>query len=284
MKLAIVTDSTSDLRQAELDTLNVRRVPLYVSFQGNTYRDWLELDPARIVEGVAAGADLPTTSQPNPQDFESAFREAIEEGADQILCITISANLSGTFQSANIAAETVDVPVTLFDSHAASAGLGDMVTKAAELRDSGASLDEIVRALEHIRATNFLLFTVGNLDYLQKGGRIGRAGALLGSLLNIKPLLTLEEGVIAPVGRARGNKRALKEIVTRIEAYRADHPGDLVMSFLHIQDPAAAEALKAEIDKAGVTYRGGHVYEIGAVIASHVGPGTYGVYLHTDPA
>lgn len=283
MKLAIITDSTCDLTRSELDDLDVQRVPLYISFQDSTYRDWEDITPADIIAGVTEGADLPTTSQPSPQDFVAAYRRAVEAGAEQILCLTISAELSGTYQSANLAREEVAVPVTVIDSRGASLGLGDMVKKAAELRERGASLETIVGALEHIRDSNFVLFTVATLEFLQKGGRIGRAGALLGSLLNIKPILTLKEGRIEPLGRARGNKKALRELVSQVQAYRRDHPGELVINFLHIQDAEAARTLKEEIEAAGIAYSGGEIYEIGAVITSHVGPGTYGLYLHTEP-
>jgi DegV family protein with EDD domain len=283
MKLAIVTDSTCDLSAEELARLEVKRVPLYVSFRGETYRDWLEISPKEIMEGVQAGADLPTTSQPSPQDFEAAYQEARSAGADEIICITISSELSGTYQSANIAKQSSSIPVTLFDSRAASIGLGEMVKKAAGLRDSGANAARIVSALEAIRDSNLPLFTVATLDFLQKGGRIGRASALLGSILNIKPILSLEDGKIIPLGRARGNKKALAELVAQVRKRRERFAGTLVLNFLHVQDPAAAEQVRAAIDGAGIEYRGGDVYEIGAVVASHVGPGTYGLYMHVEP-
>ncbi|MEX2543081.1 MAG: DegV family protein [Trueperaceae bacterium] len=284
MKLAIITDSTCDLTADELQRLDVQRVPLYVSFRGETYRDWLEISPKEIIEGVQAGADLPTTSQPSPQDFEAAFEKAVSAGAEAIVCITISAELSGTYQSANIAKDSAGVPVTLFDSRAASIGLGEMVKKAAALRDSGAGAEDIVSALEGIRDSNLPMFTVATLDFLQKGGRIGRASALLGSLLNIKPILSLENGKIIPLGRARGNKKALAELVSQVQKHHQRFPGTLVLNFLHVQDPAAAEQVRGAIDGAGIDYHGGEVYEIGAVVASHVGPGTYGLYMHVEPA
>lgn len=282
MKLAIITDSTCDLPAEALARLEVRRVPLYVSFKGETHKDWLEIGPGDIVQGVQAGADLPTTSQPSPQDFETAYNEAVSNGAQEILVICVSAELSGTYQSATIAQESVDVPVTVFDSRAASIGLGSMVRKAAELRDSGAGTAEIVPKLEAIRDSNKPFFTVATLDFLQKGGRLGRASALLGSLLNIKPILSVEEGKIVPVGRARGNKKALAEVVSSIREHSANFTGTPVINFLHVQDPAAAEQMKLAVEKAGIEYRGGEIYEVGAVVASHVGPGTYGLYMHFE--
>ena len=282
MKLAIITDSTCDLTETELFELNIRRVPLYIEFKGETHRDWIDITPADIITGVEQGAELPTTSQPTPKDFEAAYTQAVDEGAEAILCLTISSDLSGTYQSATIAAEGAPAPVTVFDSRHASLGLGNIARKAAELRNAGASLDEIMPAVEHIRDTNHVLFTVATLDFLQKGGRIGRASALVGSLLNIKPILTLEDGRIAPLGRARGTRRALREVISHIEAYRERHHGDLVVDIVHVQDPSTADTLKEALDAAGIDYQGGRVYEMGSVIASHVGPGTYGVYLHTE--
>lgn len=283
MSLAVITDSTCDLSAEELSKLGVQRVPLYVSFKGETYRDWVEISPKEIIEGVQGGAGLPTTSQPSPQDFEAAFQEAASRGATEILCITISGELSGTYQSANIARESASVPVTLFDSRAASIGLGEMVIRAVEMREAGASAAEIVRSLEAIRDSNRPLFTVATLEFLQKGGRIGRAQALVGSLLNIKPILSLEDGKIIPLGRARGNKKALAELVSQVQKHQAKHAGRLVVNFLHVQDPAAAEQVRGALDAAGVDYTGGRVYEIGAVVAAHVGPGTYGLYMHVVP-
>lgn len=283
MKLAIITDSTCDLTADELARLGVQRVPLYVSFKGETYRDWLEIGPKEIIEGVQAGADLPTTSQPSPQDFEAAFRRAAEDGAEEIICITISSELSGTYQSANIAKESVEVPVSLFDSRAASIGLGEMVKKAVGMRDAGSEPGDILSSLAAIRDSNLPLFTVASLEFLQKGGRIGRASALLGSLLNIKPILSLEEGKIIPLGRARGNKKALAELVNQVKRHRERFEGTLVLNFLHVQDPEAAEQVRAAVERAGIEYQGGGVYEIGAVVAAHVGPGTYGLYMHVEP-
>lgn len=283
MKLAIVTDSTCDLTAAELNALNVTRVPLYVNFKGEVFKDWLEIDPKQIVAGVAAGAEIPSTSQPSPQDFEQIFNQVISEGADTILCITISGELSGTVQSANIAKENVAAEVTVFDSRAASIGLGDMVKHAAKMRDAGASLEQIIKALEHIRDTNKLLFTVGSLDFLQKNGRIGGAQAMLGSLLNIKPILTVIDGKVETEGRARGTKKALKELVSKAQDYAKSHPRALKVSFLHIQDETAANTMRQELNASGITFEDQGTYEIGAVIATHVGPGVFGMYLHTEP-
>src|SRR5690606_32057001 len=168
MKLAIIIDSTCDLNAEELAKLAVERVPLYVNFQGETKRDWLDIAPADIIAGVAAGADLPTTSQPSPQDFADVYQRVSAAGAEQILVITLTSELSGTYQSATLAAAESATPVTVFDSRAASLGHGEMARVASSMRERGAGLEAIITALEKIRDTNFVLFTVGTMEYLQK--------------------------------------------------------------------------------------------------------------------
>lgn len=280
MKLAIVTDSTCDLSAQRLKDLGVARVPLYVHFKGQTFKDWEEISPKDIVEGVQAGAATPSTSQPSPQDFTAAFDHAASEGAEAVLCVTISSELSGTYASATMAQKEAPVPVTVFDSRAASLGVGMMVERAVEMRDAGKSVDEIVTELERIRDHTLVRFTVATLDFLQKGGRIGKAQALLGGLLNIKPILTVRDGKVEPAGKARGSKKALREIIDATKSFAASHPGPLVVHFLHVQDPEAADALKSELTAAGVDFVDAGSFEIGAVIATHVGPGTYGLYLY----
>lgn len=284
MPLAIVTDSTCDLRAEELEALRVRRVPLYVHFRDQTYKDWVEITPSELVRGVQEGAAIPTTSQPTPEDFAEAFRDAAADGADAVLVITIAKELSGTHQSAVLAAKDAPVPVTVFDSNHASLGTSYMIRRAAAMRDAGHDVDAIIAAIEKLREVAYLLFTVGTFEFLQKGGRIGRAGAMVGSLLNIKPLLTIEDGVVAPAGRARGTKKALREMASRLQAYREAHPeGELVVTFVHIQDEAAAQAMRDALQNAGIAFRDGGAYELGAVIGVHVGPGTYGYYAVADP-
>lgn len=281
--LAIVTDSTCDIPGSELEALDVHRVPLYIAFQGKTHRDWIDITPKDIVEGVAAGADLPSTSQPSPEDFTQAYRTAVERGATEILVVCISSALSGTFQSANLAAKEAAVPVSIVDSLGASAGVGALVRQAAKMRAEGAATSDIVATLESMKPHQLVLFSVGTLEYLAKGGRLGRASALLGGLLNIRPILTLVDGKITPAAKARGTKKAIAEIVERVQAHAAAHPGRLALDFLHIQDPAGADKLRQSIADAGVAFEVGEVYELGAVIAAHVGPGTFGVYAHVRP-
>ena len=282
MNLAIITDSTCDLSAEELQALGVARVPLYVNFKGEVYKDWLEIGPKEIAQGVEAGANIPTTSQPSPQDFTDAYQKAVDNGADTILCITISSELSGTYQSATVAKESVSANVHVFDSLAASVGIAMMLERAVKMRDAGESIEAIMDELKRIRDHNLLRFTVGSLDFLQKNGRIGGAQALLGGLLKIKPILGLVEGRVEAVGRVRGEKKARGEIVSQAKEFVQKEGGSAVVYFLHIQNPEAAEVMREQLEESGLTFRNAGTYEIGAVIASHVGPGTYGVYLYTE--
>ena len=282
MKLAIVTDSTCDLRQAKLDEIQVHRTPLYVNFQGKAHKDWIEITPMEIIEGVQAGADMPKTSQPTPADFEATFNEAIAAGAEQILCITIGSDLSGTYQSATIAADLVDAPVTVFDSRFVSMGIAAMVIRASELRAQGKNLEEILKVLEGIRDNGKLCFTVANLEFLQKGGRVGRASALIGGLLNIKPILSIQDSAVEPLGRARGSKKALKMMLAEIESFVNENEGQAVLRHVYVGDESVLNDIRAVLAKSdlNVDDRGG--YEMGAVVACHGGPGTYGFFLHSE--
>ncbi len=284
MSLKIITDSTCDLDLNELNALGVARVPLNVHFKGKSWLDWEEITPADIIRGVADGADLPSTSQPSPEAFAEKYREAIADGATEILVVSISSELSGTFQSAVLAARDSEVPVEVFDTRAASLGVAHVVKRAVQLRDEGLSVAQMLPALERVRDTGLPYITVGGLEFLQKGGRLGKAQAVIGGLLNIKPILSVTDGKISVMGRARGSKKALREVVATLKTHDESNDGKLFLSFLHVQDPAAAQELKDAIDAAGISYDGGEIYEIGAVIASHVGPGTRAVYAWTQDA
>lgn len=263
----------------------MRRISLNVHFQDKSFLDWEEITPSDIVAGVAAGANLPSTSQPSPAAFQEAYQAYADEGASEVLVLTISSMLSGTYQSAMLGKEEATIPVTVFDTRAASLGLGGLVRLAARLRDEGKTIAEIVDQLEKARQTHFVLFSVGTLEYLQKGGRIGAASALLGGLLSIKPILSLnDEGSLIPMGKARGARKALREIVNAFTDYAKKHEGGkIVASFLHIQDESLATDLIAALRDAGLEFEVEDIGEIGPVIASHVGPGTYGVYAYVRP-
>lgn len=225
MKVALITDSTSDLPKPLRERLGIRVVPLYVNLGGRIYKDWEEITPEEIFAKVREGEAFPTTSQPSPEDFAQVYQEALQE-ADHVLSIHISAKLSGTVQSALLAAQNHPGRITVFDSQAASLGIGMMVLRAHELLSQGHTLEDALSELERIRRDHFVRFSVATLEFLRRGGRIGGAQALLGTLLGIKPILTLKEGRVEAAGRARGrtegqggNPQGLPGLGRRKEAY-----------------------------------------------------------------
>ena len=281
--LALVADSTCDLTAAEASDLGVTIVPLHVEFEGRTYLDGVDITTDDILAGIAAGADLPTTSQVTPDTFLEVFQRVAEEGAERVLCITLSSELSGTYASACRAAEGAPLPVTVFDTRATTAGHGDVVRKAAELRDRGEGLAAILERIEPIRDTLKALFAVTSLEHLRRGGRIGRASALLGGLLRVTPILTHEGAGAVPVTTVRGKVAAIREIVRHVRAFVDQHAGTLHLTFMHVHNPESTERLAQALRDSGVAFAGGAIRAIGTSVATHVGPGTFGVYMYADP-
>ncbi len=279
MKVALITDSTSDLPRPLRERLGVRVVPLYVNLGGRIYRDWEEITPEEIFRKVREGEAFPTTSQPSPEDFQRAYQEALGE-ADHVLSIHISAKLSGTVQSALLAAQNFPERITVFDSQAASLGIGMMVLRAHELLQAGQALPEVIRELERIRQDHFVRFSVATLEFLKRGGRIGGAQALLGTLLGIKPILTLREGRVEAAGRARGERKAREEILKDFQAWARGRER-IRAFFLYSAEEDAVRELKEMVLASGLPVEEALVSELGAVIASHTGPGTYGFYAYS---
>jgi DegV family protein with EDD domain len=279
MKVALVTDSTADLPEPLRTRLGIRMVPLYVHLGSGVYRDWTEITPTEIFEKVRQGVAFPTTSQPSPKDFEEVYRQALAE-ADHVLSIHISSKLSGTLQSAELAAQAFPGRVSLFDSQAASLGIGMMVLRAHELLQEGKALEEVLAELNRIRQDHFVRFSVATLEFLRRGGRIGGAQALLGTLLNIKPVLTLKAGRVEAAGRARGEKGARELILKDFLAWGKGR-GRIRAFFLYSGDPQAVEELKGMVLASSLPVEEGLTSELGSVIASHTGPGTYGFYAYS---
>lgn len=279
MTTAIVTDSTSDLPTALLAGAGVRSVPLYVNFGDQLYRDGLEITSAELIAGIRTGHKTPSTSQPSPAEFSQTYRAALEE-ADEVLSVHISGLLSGTVGSAQLAARDFDGRVTVYDSRSAAVGLGLQVLRASERAREGHGAAEIVAELERVRERADLRFTVETLDFLRINGRIGGAAALLGGLLNIKPILVLRGGRVESGGRVRGQKKALAELAGQVRDYVARFPGARVA---FISAPGGEDA-RAEVraQLTGVPFQDIGDYALGAVIATHAGPGTVGVAM--EPA
>jgi DegV family protein with EDD domain len=279
---AIVLDSTSDFPGAQERFPNMRVVPLYVIFGDERFRDEVDLTPDGFYAKLAAAPALPTTSQPTPQDFLDVYEELAGLGFERIWSLHLSAKLSGTFQSASLAAEELGGDrVRVVDIETASLA-GAMLALAIERRLARGTTDEEVEALvERFKQTNGVVFTVGTLEYLQKGGRIGRAQALAGALLNVKPILGVEDGVVVPLGRVRGRQKALEEFGRRFSAETEDREG-LRVAIAHANAPEWVDALTDLVHRLRPRAEIELVENLGAVVGTHAGPGAVGFFWLQD--
>jgi DegV family protein with EDD domain len=279
---ALVLDSTSDFPDAPALYPNVRVVPLYVRFGDESVRDYVDLDPHAFYERLRSAPELPTTSQPTPQDFLAVFEELARD-YEHIVSLSISAKLSGTFQSASLAAQELGGDrVVLLDSKVASAAIALLACALLRRLERGTTREELVALAERYAAEHGLLFTVDTLEFLAKGGRIGRAKALAGQLLNLKPILTIVDGEIEPLTRARGWRKALDEFERRFVEATADRPS-LRVGIAHADAPERAEELRGLVARVRPAATIEHVTTLGAVVGTHAGPGTLGFFWFDDP-
>jgi DegV family protein with EDD domain len=277
---AIVVDSTADFPEARQRFPNWRVVPLYVRFGDESYRDYVELGPEEFYARLRTATDLPTTSQPTPQDFLSAY-EALA-GYERIYSLHIASRLSGTFGSAQIAAEELGGGrVRMVDTETASAAITMLGLAIQRRLEAGTTDDELDKLIDRYKQEHGLLFTVDTLEFLARGGRIGRARAMAGQLLNIKPILTITEGEVVPMKRVRGNRKAMEEFVREFIGATTDGPG-LKVGIAHADAPERAEALRkmvrAERPQAEIEV----VTVLGPVVGTHAGPGTVGFFWFAD--
>lgn len=273
---AVVLDSTADFPDAQIRFPNMRVVPLYVRFGEQSFRDYVELDPHGFYERLRSAAELPTTSQPTPQDFMSTYNAL--SGYERIYSLHISSKLSGTFQSAMLAASEVGGDrIRLVDTESVSVGIGMLAIAIQELLARGTTDEEIEKLAERHRESAGLLFTVDTLEFLAKGGRIGRARALAGNLLNVKPILTIQAGEVVPVTRVRGRAKAFEEFRRRFEAATTDGPG-LGVGIAHAEAGEAVEQLRAIVLTSRPQAEVKLVTSLGAVVGTHAGPGTVGFF------
>ncbi len=272
-KIAVVVDSTSDLPAAERDRLGITVVPLNVHFGDEVLRDNVDISPTQFLERLVTSRQLPTTSQPSPAVFEVAFR-ALAKNHDAVIAVTLSSKLSGTYQSANIAAEAVSdtVRVEVIDSQMASVALALMGVRAAELAGRSDDLGSIVQQLRAEIASYHLVFFADTLDLLQRGGRIGKAASMVGSVLKIKPILRVDEGQVVPYERARTRSKAIDGLVDFVLGM----PSVSQLGILHDGNMRDAELIRERVaDRVSadrVLYS-----QYGPVLGAHIGPGALGV-------
>jgi DegV family protein with EDD domain len=275
--IRIVTDTTAGLSPEFLDAYQIPMVPQYLHFGQETYLDYFDVSPTQFFTILAQAPDIPKTSAPPVGDFIQLYRRMLDETPDAtILCIHPSAEVSGTVRSAlPAAAEFPQADIRIFDTRTCSVGLGMMVERAADMVRRGAEIDEVWAALEHMRDTLHVFFVVETLEYLAKGGRIGRASHLLGTLLDIKPILTMVDGVVESHSKARTRKRSIAEMA-RLATEMADRRPGLYLGVAHAVCEDEARALADEL-AAALQPEKCMFTEIGPAIGVHTGPGTLAV-------
>jgi DegV family protein with EDD domain len=216
--LHLVTDSTSDLTADDARRLGVTVVPLTVRFGEEQFLDGVDIDPGTFYQRLTSSSLTPTTSQPSPEQFATVYRELLKDDGDQVVSVHIAGSLSGTLQSANIAAQEFDAGrVAAVDSLSVSAGIQLLLRQAARDRDDGKDMASIVQNLELARQRLIVYVLLDTLTYLQKGGRIGRAQAFLGGVLNVKPLLQIHHGEVEPVARVRSRQQGMARMVELVQ-------------------------------------------------------------------
>jgi DegV family protein with EDD domain len=277
-----VTDSTADLPQSYYDEHGVKMVPLVVRFGEETFRDWMDIQPEELLRRMRDG-EVPKTSQPTAGEFAMAYKQLAAEGATEIMSVHLSSGLSGTVQSATIGAKDSPVPVHVVDGLTGSVGTGLILDRLIGARDAGATADELVALAAGVVSRIRTLFIVDDLKWLQIGGRIGRASALVGTILNVKPVLTLtDEGTVTPFRKVKGMLRAVKEMgqaVADDSKGRATHAASL-----YLEQPEMAHKLVAYAEEAGAKLEVFITTQIGCVIGAYLGPGAVGIIYERPEA
>jgi DegV family protein with EDD domain len=276
---AIVVDSTADFPEAPQRYPNWRIVPLYVRFGDESFRDYVELGPGDFYSRLRGSAVSPTTSQPTPGDFLETYEHL--SGYERIYSLHIAGTLSGTIESARQAAAEAGDRIRVVDTTTASAAVAMLGLAIQRRLERGASDDEVEAVIERHRSSSQLVFTLDTLDYLARGGRIGRAAAWAGQLLKVKPILTIRDGEVVPLKRVRGNRRAFEEFIGTFARGSADRP-ELRVAIAHADAPGRAQALQEMVRRTRPAAELELVTTLGPVVGTHAGPGTVGLFWFTD--
>ena len=273
MTIRIVTDSASDISLEEAEDLGIEIVPLSIRFGEAEYTDLVDLSVSDFYQKMAESDLLPSTAAPSPGAFEAAFKRCAEAGADGVICINLSLALSATGQAAQLAADALadTLPVKCIDSKSITCGLGTIIRKAAGAAKDGGSMDEIVALVENLTSRTRIFATLDTLENLKKGGRIGGAKAMLGTMLQFKPCLDLSSGEVVEAGRQRTRKKSLIWLKEVLES-----EGEISeLSIIHGDAPDVEEF--ATIISDIVPRDQIRINQLGAVIGTHGGPRVLGV-------
>ncbi|WP_075617294.1 DegV family protein [Paenisporosarcina indica] len=278
--MRIFADSACDLPKSFFDTNSVTLIPLRVQIEDTEYLDVLTIDSTRVYAEIRKGKQ-PKTSQASPEQFITLFEELAKSG-EEGLYISFSSELSGTHNTAVMIRDQVkedypELKLTIIDSKCASLGYGLLVKEAVHLKKSGETLDRIVENIRFNARHMEHLFTVEDLDYMARGGRVSKTSAVIGGLLNIKPLLHVEDGKLIPIEKLRGRKKVLKRMLELIEE-RGERFQEQTIAICHGDDEAFALEMQEMIQNA-FSPKQIDIQMIGSVIGAHVGPGTLGVFF-----
>jgi DegV family protein with EDD domain len=256
---------------------DIRMVPLKVRFGEEEFLDWIELGPVGFYARLPKESVLPKTSQPSPADFTAAYEDLASHGATEIVSIHLSGPLSGTVESAHMAAEKCSVPVHVVDTKKVTVAVALCVCAALEARDAGKSGAEVAEAASKAAASCRLFFLLDTLEYLVKGGRAGKAQGLAASLLNIKPILEVNaDGIIEPFKKIRGEKAAREALIATV-VEDSERLGRLRVGLLHACHPERVAQLHAELSESGADLDIALETQVGAVIGTYAGPGALGI-------
>jgi DegV family protein with EDD domain len=278
VSVAVVTDSSAYLPDELLEGYGIHNVPLYVVLAGRSGREGWDISPEDVARELAVRGQRVSTSRPTPGDFVAAYRRALDEGAERLVSIHLSSELSGTWDAARLAASQVgEHIVTVIDTRSAAMGAGFAVLAAARSAASGADADAVAQTAREIAAATRTFFVVDTLEYLRRGGRIGSAAAVLGSALAVKPVLHVQDGKVVPLEKVRTTARALNRLVQR--AVEAAGEGPVSVAVHHLAAADRAERLATELRERIPDLRELHVSELGAAIGAHVGPGAVGIVV-----
>lgn len=277
-KIIVITDSSASLPDQILKGLDLRMIPLWLVWDNETFMDGVDIDPQTFYSRLRDSTTLPSSTQPSVQEFVDFFQEC-KKDADAIVCVLASSKISGTVDSAQSAKEKVpDLPIRIVDSLFSAMGLGFIAVAAARAAAAGKSINEVVLTAERMRDAVNLLFVVDTLEYLHKGGRIGGAKWLLGTALNIKPLLHFEDGLITSLSQTRTKKKGVLELLDIAEE-RLGGKAMAEAAVVHVdcldEGKELMEMVKDRFDPPQI-----YISDVSPVVGTHVGPGGLGLAFY----
>ena len=273
-KVAVVTDSTCDLPLDLADELDLRIVPMSVAFGDDTFISKVTIDTDAFYERMRTATRPPTTSQPSPAWFEEAYADAADDGADSVVSVHVSAELSGTCGVAEKVAAGAPLPVTVVDSRTTSGALALAVLAALRAAESGADRGAVAATAERVASSSSMFFVVDDLQYLRRGGRLTGTQKLIGTALKVKPILTIRDGQVTALTKVRTWSRAVEHLYELVIAAAGDRAVDLVVTDAVAEEQASELARRIE---GSLDVRHRNSTDIGPVLGSHTGPGALGV-------